>query len=767
MDPALATSTPSGAAIVFQDGLGERRRATDSTGTEIVERLCLRNELTKVPSFEFALRERTSRLASFRLPCFAAVRSVDRLNDASSTLAVVSESIRGVRLSALLAKKDRPTIDINAAIHLIRQLVSAVAVLHETAPDVAHGAIAPERIIVTPNARAIVVEHVLGAALEQLHYSRDRYWADLRVALPASSTISHLDQRADVVQLGIVSLSLILGRLLESNEYPTLIGDILASVQAISRTGEREPLPHGLRSWLARSLQLDSRASYQTALEAREELERVLSEEEDEVSEELVAEAPAPPPPPAPKPVAPTPPPIAVRPAASVPSVPLPAAAPVAAAPAPAQAMTTPTRPAAPASMVPPPVVTPSVVSTPAMSTPVTPPPVVSAPAASKPVTPPTAAHPPVVAPPSPSMASAAPSVGSVLSLSRSTVEPSSRASTPLDPTPLVVEAEDEAPARRGLPMAAVAAIAVVVLAAGGFAASRFIFSKPAVDAHGSVSVTTVPAGAQVLVDGQERGMTPLTLSVAPGPHTLELRGSGEPRTIPITVAAGQQVSQYVELAKSSATVGQLQVRTEPNGALVTVDGISRGKSPIVIDALQPGEHTVTLQSDLSNVKQVVTIEAGQTASLVVPLGAATEGAPVSGWISISAPVELQLFENKKLLGTSQADRIMVSAGRHEIEIVNDTVGYQVVRTVQVSPGRLSAISLNWPNGNISVNAQPWADVYIDDKRIGETPIGNFSLPIGPHEVMFRHPDLGEQRQAVTVSLKSPVRLSVDMRKKP
>src|SRR5581483_9104184 len=142
MDPALAAGTSASQAS-FLDGLGERRRATDATGAEPIERLYLRADLTRIPSFEFALRERASRLAAFRHPCFARVRSIDRLNDAASTLAVVSDAVRGVRLATLLTSADRPTIDINAAIHLIRQLVNAVAVLHEHAPDVGHGAIAP------------------------------------------------------------------------------------------------------------------------------------------------------------------------------------------------------------------------------------------------------------------------------------------------------------------------------------------------------------------------------------------------------------------------------------------------------------------------------------------------------------------------------------------------------------------------------------------------------------------------------------------------
>jgi len=44
--------------------------------------------------------------------------------------------------------------------------------------------------------------------------------------------------------------------------------------------------------------------------------------------------------------------------------------------------------------------------------------------------------------------------------------------------------------------------------------------------------------------------------------------------------------------------------------------------------------------------------------------------------------------------------------------------------------------------------------------------LGNLSLAIGPHEIVFRHPELGEQRHAATVTLNSQARLSVDLRKK-
>ena len=120
--------------MTFEDGLGERHLVVDRAH-EPVEMLCLRGELTSVPSFEFALRERVSRLATFRHTCYRHVRSVERLKDSGSTLALVSDATNGVRLSEILAFAERENIplDIDAALCLLRQLVPAVAMLQARA----------------------------------------------------------------------------------------------------------------------------------------------------------------------------------------------------------------------------------------------------------------------------------------------------------------------------------------------------------------------------------------------------------------------------------------------------------------------------------------------------------------------------------------------------------------------------------------------------------------------------------------------------------
>lgn len=737
MNPVLASAcTP--APATFEDGLGPRRLAVDRARHETVDMLCLRGELTSVPSFEFALRERLGHLAAFRHACYGRVRSVERLDDPASTLALVSDVTTGVRLSDILrfAEAKDVTIDIDLALCLLRQLVPAVAMLHENMPDIAHGAIAPERLVVTPGARLIVVEHVMGSALEQLRFSRERYWRELRIAVPRSPGPPRFDHRADVTQVGVVALSLILGRRLHDEEGPSHLGDLVSSAWAASARGGLEPLPAGLRAWLMCALQIDARNAFSSAIDAQVELERVLGESDylaaPATLESFLARYRA-----------------ASEPAAPV-TIPEPPPRPThVAAPEPVQ--------------VPPVVSHPFVARTPAALIELSP---IAVPTPAPPVAamgPRAPAHAPLFAQPAARLAPPAPPAP-VLAAPPAAVrlEPAMIAA-PLDMSPTLCDTPQPPDTRRRWPMAA-AAVALIALAGAGVTAARRYVAPRATTTDGTLITSTNPPGATLLVDGVERGVTPLTLTLKAGAHALELRGDGPARLMPITMTAGAQVSQYIELPTTASTFSHLRVRTDPAGARVTVDGVSRGTSPVTVAELTPGEHVVQLDSEQGSVKQIVTIEAGITASLMVPLGA-PDLAPVSGWIAVTAPADVQVFENTRLIGTSQSDRLMVSAGRHDIEVVNETLGYRSARTVQVSPGKATPITIDFPKGTIALNARPWAEVWVDGEKVGDTPIGNLPLAIGPHDIVFRHPDLGEQRHAVMVTLTSPARLSVDLRK--
>lgn len=735
MTPVPATANQPEAPL-FTDGLGDRVVAVDAATGDLLQILRVRPQLLAVPSFEFALRERAARLANFRHAYYARVRRIDRH---PSGLAIVSDHVEGVRLSDMLrvAHERNLQIDLNAALCLLRQVVPSIALLHENARDVAHGLLAPERLIVTPRARVIVVEHVLGSAVEQLQFNRERLWQELRVSVPVSVGAPRFDHRADVVAIGLTALALVLGRPLADHEYPQRIGSLLNEARARTAGSSDQPLPDALHNWIARALQLDVRQGFQSATEAQVALEDALADDSEFVPAPVALEAflsrysavmlePAP----APFPAAQSP--IAI----------------VAPAPPPA-AVVTPAPPSAAPIVMPAPIVTPAPVSV------VLPPP---APAKSP--------EPPK------------PSPRDITELLRDFDLPPVAAPAPAPSAP-AYEARREpaaAPAAEvkkgprfsipggGAGMKRIALIvgALAVLGGGGYYAAK-VLRKPPPPKLGTLSMQTNPPGVAVFVDGVAQGNTPARISLNEGAHTVELRGRGVPRVLNFTVPAGSEVSQYLEMPETPSA-GSLLVQSDPPGAKVTVDGVDHGVAPVSVPDLTPGDHEVVLQAEGGPaVKQRVLIQAGVTSSVLAPVSTATAG-PVSGWLTVKSPVAIEIRENGRLIGTTEADRIMMAAGKHDLELVNDTLGYRATRSVQVPPGKVAPLTLEMPQGVINVNAAPWAEVWIDGRRVGETPMANLPIAIGPHEVVFRHPQLGEKRQAVSVTLKAPVRLSIDMK---
>ncbi len=71
----------------------------------------------------------------------------------------------------------------------------------------------------------------------------------------------------------------------------------------------------------------------------------------------------------------------------------------------------------------------------------------------------------------------------------------------------------------------------------------------------GSFSVTTIPAGATVFIDGVQRGISPAVIpDLPPGSHTLLLRMNGYADiTVPVTITAGQ-TQTYTATMSSSVT---------------------------------------------------------------------------------------------------------------------------------------------------------------------------------------------------------------------
>ena len=121
----------------------------------------------------------------------------------------------------------------------------------------------------------------------------------------------------------------------------------------------------------------------------------------------------------------------------------------------------------------------------------------------------------------------------------------------------------------------------------------------------GWLLVRTTPPGATVVVDGVDRGQTPLSLDDLPyGSHRISISRAGygsETREVSLSRDAGV-VSVGLELIEvgsaTSAVVGSIRVDSRPDGARVMLDGQLVGTTPVVVPDVANGTHRVRVERD-------------------------------------------------------------------------------------------------------------------------------------------------------------------------
>jgi PEGA domain len=314
--------------------------------------------------------------------------------------------------------------------------------------------------------------------------------------------------------------------------------------------------------------------------------------------------------------------------------------------------------------------------------------------------------------------------------------------------------------------MIAVALVVGAVIVAGGVWAAMALPTQA--QQVGSLNVESDPPGAEVRIDDAVRGTTPLTVTVPEGNHTVVVQSGANVKQFDVQVTPGTARAYHIAWAEAppaavaAAQTGSLSVVSDPPGSTVIIDGTARGQTPVTIRELSAGRHDVLVRSSSATYQRSVQVEAGATASLVV--GGAPATTPSWGWITLSTPFNVQVFEAGRMVGTSEIDRIMLPPGNRDLEFVADSLGFRQSLRVSISPGRAAPVSLTIPRVAMNINALPWAEVYIDGIRIGDTPLANVIQPIGDHEIVFRHPQLGEKRQVTRVTARDSLRVSVDMR---
>jgi len=219
-------------------------------------------------------------------------------------------------------------------------------------------------------------------------------------------------------------------------------------------------------------------------------------------------------------------------------------------------------------------------------------------------------------------------------------------------------------------------------------------------------------------------------------------------------------------VAEAFVIAGLLLTRT-PAAAAAARPPLTTSTSVERTAPLPPAVHLTPTDRAAAPAPKPAAVDAAeaQAASALNPTDRpAAPGEQRFGGLRVTSPVQLQVLEDGKLVGSTSGP-IVLSEGKHTIDLVNDTLEFRSHASTAVKAGQITAIAIPVPNGHLSINALPWADVLIDGKSVGQTPLANLSVAIGEHEIVFRNPQFPEQHQTAVVKVDTPTRVSMTFQK--
>lgn len=127
----------------------------------------------------------------------------------------------------------------------------------------------------------------------------------------------------------------------------------------------------------------------------------------------------------------------------------------------------------------------------------------------------------------------------------------------------------------------------------------------------GRLLVRSNPSGAEVFVNGERRGVTPLAVrDLALGGYAVRIARAGytaaeqrvtldarrPSRAVEVTLARPAAAAPATPPAVAPTTPGSLVVESRPSGARVVLDGREIGRTPLTLPGVAPGPHAIRIE---------------------------------------------------------------------------------------------------------------------------------------------------------------------------
>ena len=174
--------------------------------------------------------------------------------------------------------------------------------------------------------------------------------------------------------------------------------------------------------------------------------------------------------------------------------------------------------------------------------------------------------------------------------------------------------------------------------------------------AEGGITIDSSPQGAEIFLDGQAAGTTPLLLEHVPaGDHTLSLSKEGFVDLVfgVVNVKAGE-VTRITDISLTPvSTTGTVTIDSVPRGAEIRLDGEYYGATPLMVsldEGVYPLELTYPGYTPYTGEVRVAANEARRPAAIVLtPLPRYTVSIVITGEGEVTPEGEVQVVEGGDL----------------------------------------------------------------------------------------------------------------------
>ncbi len=277
---------------------------------------------------------------------------------------------------------------------------------------------------------------------------------------------------------------------------------------------------------------------------------------------------------------------------------------------------------------------------------------------------------------------------------------------------------------------------------------------------NGLLLIHSTPSDAEIEIDGASRGRTPAFINDLPlGKYRARFIKAGYlPKEIEISIDKRSPQKIDVSLTSDSAT---LTINSEPQGASVTINGISRGETPCTVDRIPSGN--TTLEMDLDGFKHYnenLFLSAGESQLVSAPLKAIPSDLRI-----VSIPAGARIYVNNQFRGTAPVDLTNIASGTHRIRA--EMAAHDIMlRNVEIGRAQnlVEEFRLQPNAGALEITTEPsGVTVLLSGKAIGTTVAKSNStdriseslslklIPSGEHTMILTKPGFFEKTLDITV----------------